>query len=103
MEAVRPSQPVRPSGPSQPSEPSQPSRASRLAWLAAAVTVVLWASAFVAIRGAGRDFSPGALALGRLLCATMVLGLVSVVRREGWPPRAAWPGIVACGVLWFGV
>jgi len=103
VEAVRPSQPVRPSGPSQPSEPSQPSRASRLAWLAAAVTVVLWASAFVAIRGAGRDFSPGALALGRLLCATMVLGLVSVVRREGWPPRAAWPGIVASGVLWFGV
>jgi drug/metabolite transporter (DMT)-like permease len=67
------------------------------------VTVVLWASAFVAIRATGRDFSPGALALARLLCATVVLGLVSVVRREGWPPRAAWPGIVASGVLWFGV
>jgi drug/metabolite transporter (DMT)-like permease len=84
------------------SRPGQPSQA-RLAWLAATVTVVLWASAFVAIRGAGRDFSPGALALGRLLCATVVLALVSVVRREGWPPRAAWPGIVASGVLWFGV
>jgi drug/metabolite transporter (DMT)-like permease len=67
------------------------------------VTVVLWASAFVAIRSAGRDFSPGALALGRLLCACLVLGVVSVVRREGWPPRAAWPGIAASGVLWFGV
>jgi drug/metabolite transporter (DMT)-like permease len=67
------------------------------------VTVVLWASAFVAIRATGRDFSPGALALGRLLCATVVLGLVSVVRREGWPPRAAWPGIAVSGVLWFGV
>ena len=65
--------------------------------------MVLWASAFVAIRGAGRDFSPGPLALGRLLSAAVVLGLVSVVRREGWPPRSAWPGILATGVLWFGV
>jgi hypothetical protein len=32
----------------------------RLALVAAGVTVVLWASAFVAIRSAGRDFSPGA-------------------------------------------
>jgi hypothetical protein len=32
---------------------------------AAAVTVVLWASAFVSIRSAGGHFSPGALALGR--------------------------------------
>ncbi len=63
----------------------------------------LWASAFVAIRAAGRDFSPGAVALGRLLCGAAVLGLVCLVRREGWPPRAAWPGIIASGVLWFGV
>ena len=38
---------------------------------AAAVTVVLWASAFVAIRSAGGHFSPGALALGRLLVASL--------------------------------
>jgi drug/metabolite transporter (DMT)-like permease len=79
---------------------------ARPAWLrlvAAGVTVVLWASAFVAIRGAGRDFSPGALALGRLGCGSLVLGLVAWARRQGWPPRAAWPGIVASGVLWFGV
>jgi drug/metabolite transporter (DMT)-like permease len=87
----------------RPTRAGRSAPASRLAWLAAGVTVVLWASAFVAIRGAGRDISPGALALGRLLCAVVVLGLVSVVRREGWPPRAAWPGIVASGVLWFGV
>jgi drug/metabolite transporter (DMT)-like permease len=80
-----------------------PPRAGRLALLAAGVTVVLWASAFVAIRSTGRDFSPGALALGRLLCALVVLGVVSLARREGWPPRAAWPGIVVSGLLWFGV
>ena len=77
--------------------------AGRLALVAAGVTVVLWASAFVAIRSAGRDFSPGALALGRLVCGTVVLGVVARARREGWPPRAAWPGIVTAGVLWFGV
>jgi drug/metabolite transporter (DMT)-like permease len=79
----------------------QPS--DRRALLAAAVTVVLWASAFVAIRSAGHDFSPGALALGRLLPAAAVLALISLSQRAGWPPRAAWPGIAATGVLWFGV
>jgi drug/metabolite transporter (DMT)-like permease len=71
--------------------------------LAAGVTVLLWASAFVAIRSAGRDFSAGALALGRLLPAAVVLAAISLVRRAGWPPRAAWPGIVTTGVLWFGL
>jgi drug/metabolite transporter (DMT)-like permease len=32
-----------------------------------------------------------------------VLVLLSLVRREGLPARAAWPGIVVAGVLWFGV
>lgn len=75
----------------------------RQAIVAAAVTVVLWASAFVFIRSAGHDFSPGALALGRLLAASITLVTVLVIRGEGLPPRAAWPGIVISGVLWFGV
>lgn len=74
----------------------------RRSLLAAAVTVVLWASAFVAIRSAGSHYSPGALALGRLLAGSVVLVAFLLVRREGWPPRAAWPGIAASGVLWFG-
>ena len=41
---------------------------------AAAVTVVLWASAFVSIRSAGDAYSPGALALGRLLSGAVALG-----------------------------
>lgn len=75
----------------------------RRSLLAAGVTVLLWASAFVAIRSAGEHFAPGALALGRLLAGSVVLVAVLLLRREGWPPRAAWPGIVAAGVLWFGV
>jgi len=78
-------------------------RPDRGALLAVAVTVVLWASAFVAIRSAGQDFSPGALALGRLLPATAVLAVISLRRRVGCPPRAAWPGTAATGLLWFGV
>ena len=70
---------------------------------AAAVTVVLWASAFVAIRSAGGHFSPGALALGRLLVASLALGVMWLVSGDGWPPRAAWPGILGSGVLWFGL
>ncbi|MFF7182313.1 EamA family transporter [Streptomyces sp. NPDC008121] len=77
--------------------------ASRLALAAAGVTVVLWASAFVSIRSAGAAYSPGALALGRLLAGAVVLGCVLLIRREGLPSRQAWPGILISGLLWFGV
>ncbi|MCX5389751.1 DMT family transporter [Streptomyces sp. NBC_00094] len=80
-----------------------PNRSSRLALAAAGVTVVLWASAFVSIRSAGAAYSPGALALGRLLAGALVLGCVLLIRREGLPPRAAWRGILVSGLLWFGV
>jgi len=70
--------------------------------VAAGVTVVLWASAFVSIRSAGTAYSPGALALGRLIAGALVLGVIATIRRIGWPPRAAWPGILVSGVLWFG-
>jgi drug/metabolite transporter (DMT)-like permease len=75
----------------------------RRSLLAAAVTVFLWASAFVAIRSAGEHYSPGALALGRLLSGSVVLAVFLVVRGEGLPRRGAWPGIVISGVLWFGL
>ncbi|MFI1734332.1 DMT family transporter [Streptomyces acidicola] len=77
-------------------------RTELLAAAAATVTVVFWASAFVSIRSAGAAYSPGALALGRLLAGAVVLGIICAVRREGWPPRAAWPGILVSGLLWFG-
>jgi drug/metabolite transporter (DMT)-like permease len=69
---------------------------------AACVTVVLWASAFVAIRSAGQEYSPGALALGRLASGALALGVIWAIRREGLPPRAAWRGILLSGLLWFG-
>ncbi|WP_420708281.1 DMT family transporter [Streptomyces sp. HGB0020] len=77
-------------------------RSDLLAPGAAAVTVVLWASAFVSIRSAGAAYSPGALALGRLVCGALVLGVMLLLRGEGLPPRSAWRGIAISGVLWFG-
>ncbi|WP_104526052.1 DMT family transporter [Blastococcus atacamensis] len=73
-------------------------------FLAVAVTVLAWASAFVAIRAVGVDLSPGALALGRLLVGTLVLGLL-VSRRGGWvrPTAADWRLLAVCGVGWFGI
>ena len=77
---------------------------ARVAGIAAvAVTVALWASAFVAIRYADRALSPGALALGRLLVGSLALGLPVLIRREPLPGRRELPGILVCGLLWFGV
>ena len=71
--------------------------------LAVGVTVLAWASAFVAIRGVGDDLSPGALALGRLLVGTAVLGVLLAGR--GWvrPTRREWALLAVCGVGWFGI
>ncbi|WP_260613875.1 DMT family transporter [Streptomyces sp. WAC07061] len=64
-------------------------------------TVFAWASAFVSIRSAGAAYSPGALALGRLLAASLVLVVLLLLRREGLPPRGALRGILVSGLVWF--
>ena len=82
-----------------PEDPPRP-------WLpvaAVALTLVLWASAFVAIRHVGHDFSPGALSLGRLLVGAVALGAVALSRGLPRPGRRDWVGLVTIGVLWFGV
>jgi drug/metabolite transporter (DMT)-like permease len=78
-------------------------RPAALPLLAVATTLVLWSSAFVAIRHLGGTFSPGALSLGRLLVGSVALGVVLATR--GWtkPTRREWVGLVVIGVLWFGV
>jgi drug/metabolite transporter (DMT)-like permease len=81
----------------------RPQRESLLAIGAALITVVLWASAFVGIRSAGHDLSPGALAFGRLLVGSAALGALVLVLREQLPGRRDLPGIALIGVLWFGI
>jgi drug/metabolite transporter (DMT)-like permease len=72
--------------------------------VAVGVTLVFWASAFVAIRHLGDHVGPGALSLGRLAVGSLSLGAVLLVRRA-WvrPRRADWVGLVTIGLLWFGV
>jgi drug/metabolite transporter (DMT)-like permease len=70
---------------------------------AALVTVALWGSAFVAIRDAGRELSPGSLALGRLLVCVLALGLAASIRREPVPHGRDLLRIAAFGVLFLGV
>ena len=75
-------------------------------WLplaAVATTLVFWASAFVAIRHLGHDFSPGALSLGRLLVGAACLAVVALGRGVPRPSRSDLLAIVVIGVLWFGV
>jgi drug/metabolite transporter (DMT)-like permease len=74
-----------------------------VALLAALITVVLWASAFVGIRAAGEDLSPGSLTLGRLAIGSVVLGAFVLTRSGRFPGRAQLPLLVLCGVLWFGL
>jgi drug/metabolite transporter (DMT)-like permease len=70
--------------------------------VAIVVTVVVWASAFVVIRGVVPHISGGALALARLLVGSALLGLVLIGRRWVKPSGREWLLIVGFGAGWFG-
>ena len=76
-----------------------PERARIVAALA--VTLAMWASAFVVIRSVGRHLEPGTLALTRLMIGSIALGIAMLTRRQALPPRRALPGAALAGVLWF--
>ncbi len=70
--------------------------------LTVSVVLGLWASAFIGIRSAGHSFSPGALALIRLVVGSLVLG-VPVLRSRRPLPRGRALGLVTLyGLAWFG-
>ncbi|MEV1293134.1 DMT family transporter [Pseudonocardia sp. NPDC049635] len=77
--------------------------------VAAAVTVLLWASAFVGIRAVGHELSPGALALGRMLVGSVTLTVIvlAVRARRGRPVHRPSPGLLGAvalwGAAWFGL
>ena len=84
-------------------DPLQPQPARWVSIAAITVTLLLWASAFVAIRHLGHDYSPGALSLGRLVTGALCLGVVALSRGLVRPSRSDLLATVAIGVLWFGV
>ncbi|HXR14409.1 MAG TPA: DMT family transporter [Solirubrobacteraceae bacterium] len=71
--------------------------------VAIAVTTLLWASAFVAIRSARTHFAPAPLALGRVLVGAVALSAMMAFKRPALPGRRELPSIIAFGVLWFGI
>lgn len=80
-----------------------------LALVAAAITVLLWSSAFVGVRAIGEDYSPGALTLGRQLAAVAVLTVVVVIAsiRRGHTPQLprgkVFLIVIGWGTAWFGL
>lgn len=70
---------------------------------AALVSICLWSSAYVGIRAATRTIAPGALALGRLLIGSTLLGIL-VLRRGAIRPTRREVGLLCiAGFLWFGL
>ena len=75
-------------------------------WLvvgAAAFTMVAWASAFVVIRFVARDVSPGALSVGRLVVASVVLSGLMIGKKRVKMTGREWALVALIGVAWFGV
>ena len=70
---------------------------------ALALTLLMWASAFVVIRSVGTHLSPGPLALTRIVIGSLALGLAMLARRERPPSGGALARAAIAGVLWFGV
>ena len=67
-----------------------------------AISAVLWASAFVAIRIAIREYSPAHLALFRFVTASGVLAVCAVFLKIRRPEWRDWPGLALtgfCGVF----
>lgn len=71
--------------------------------LAALTSVLLWSSAFVAIRFVGRQLGPGPLSLARLGVGSVALGLAMLARGERLPRGRAAGFAVVSGLLWFGI
>jgi drug/metabolite transporter (DMT)-like permease len=67
------------------------------ALLGLAATVLLWSSAFVAIRVALRDLDPLQLTVGRLVVASAALAAVTPLLGIGWPARDDLARIVLAG------
>lgn len=87
-----------------PATPGSRHRHGAFVAVAVAVTVLAWASAFVAIRAVGQHYDPGPLALGRLAVGAFGLGVAVLLGRRWVPPtRREWALLLVCGLAWFAV
>jgi drug/metabolite transporter (DMT)-like permease len=72
---------------------------STRAWLALAVTLVLWASAFAGIRAGLKAYSPAHVAVLRFLIASVVLAVYARFAHFRRPELRDLPGLVLTGVI----
>jgi drug/metabolite transporter (DMT)-like permease len=63
------------------------------------IALLTWSSAYAAIAYALASFSPGEVALARLLIGSLCFGLLLIVRRTPLPQRRDWPQLALLGVL----
>ena len=64
-----------------------------------AITVLTWATPFPAIRVGLESYSPWALALLRLGCAAVILGIVGAIVRPRLPSGLQWGRVMLAGLL----
>lgn len=79
------------------------SRTDPLVLVAMAVSMLLWASAFVGIRAVTHDIDPGALALGRMAVGSLALGVLLASQGRA-RSRMSWRQLglaVGSGLTWF--
>ncbi|MGP1664769.1 MAG: DMT family transporter [Rhodanobacter sp.] len=69
------------------------------ALLAIAIALITWSSSYAAIAYALPDFSPGEIALARLLIGSVCFAALMWVRRVSLPQRRDWPQLALLGVL----
>jgi drug/metabolite transporter (DMT)-like permease len=70
----------------------------RRGWAAAALTIVLWASAFAGIRAGLKSFDPGQLSVLRLTIASIALLIVAPFAGVRVPARADLVALLAAGL-----
>ena len=70
---------------------------------AAALTLVLWASVYSAIKVSLVDFSIWQLAFLRMAAASVTLALVTILTGAKLPDRKHWPALSAVGVVGFAI
>jgi len=62
------------------------------------IATTIWASTFINIKVALLQVQPNTLAFLRFFLASIVLGLLCLVKKETLVARKDWPGVAACGL-----
>lgn len=69
------------------------------ALIAIAIALLTWSSAYAAIAYALPEFTPGEVALARLLIGSLCFAVLLWIRRVPLPARRDWPQLALLGVL----